>query len=100
MLPPLYTHARERTLADMLRESRVPPSGLPTDFKALLSKLADATERPYKPAVIGHVSSEILLPTEYAAANKSTRANVGRGTARARPRHHSDRPAGEVSAPT
>jgi hypothetical protein len=42
VLPSPHTHPRERTLAAMLLESRRPPTGLPSELKLLLRKLANA----------------------------------------------------------
>jgi hypothetical protein len=98
MLPAPHARARERTLADMLKESRLAPSVLPPELKSLLRKLGDSTARSSKPVLIGHVSSEILLPAGYGGANKSTRSALRPATSRARPQAHLSRAAGRVSA--
>jgi hypothetical protein len=62
VLPSPHTHPRERTLAAMLLESRRPPTGLPSELKLLLRKLANA---------IAQGASEIVLPPGYAATERS-----------------------------
>jgi hypothetical protein len=69
VLPSPHTHPRERTLAAMLLESRRPPTGLPSELKLLLRKLANAITST--PATVAQGASEIVLPPGDAATERS-----------------------------